>query len=304
MPLSAQQNLVPNPSFEEFDTCPQDISQPIPGLYELNHALGWVTPTAATSDYFNACNSTNVSVPYNFTGFQQARSGLGYAGIVMEYNQIGNDWFEYIQSKLNEPLSQGKFYHIEFYVSLAEQFSDYATSSIGAYISNDGIYSPSSTESNISFQPQIIGDSFFTDTSGWMLIDGYYLATGGEEFLTIGFYSQLGNIDTMSFKPNPPIESYGIYYLIDDVSIQKTEVLIPNVFTPNEDGMNDVFELSFPYESLTILNRWGNVVFSSQDGTATWNGETSIGNFCAEGVYFYIIEWLGTKFTGFVHLLR
>ncbi len=66
---------------------------------------------------------------------------------------------------------------------------------------------------------------------------------------------------------------------------------IPNVFSPNGDGNNDTwnfFNLGFVETiELTILNRWGNVVFESTDPNPTWNGKLQNGNDAAEGVYFY-----------------
>ncbi len=64
---------------------------------------------------------------------------------------------------------------------------------------------------------------------------------------------------------------------------------IPNVFTPNNDGENDLyFVTSTGLEdyNLLILNRWGNVVFETSDPEEGWDG-TINGNPCSEGVYFY-----------------
>ena len=57
------------------------------------------------------------------------------------------------------------------------------------------------------------------------------------------------------------------------------EVYIPNSFTPNEDGINDIFKpvLSFPPElyKLRVYNRWGNLVFESSDPDLGWNGSSN-----------------------------
>jgi len=87
----------------------------------------------------------------------------------------------------------------------------------------------------------------------------------------------------------------------------------PNIFTPNNDGSNDVFTLNglnVETLELVILNRWGNVVFESTDINANWNGRNkNTGNDCADGVYFYkyIITGQGDQSAeghGFVHLSR
>lgn len=66
---------------------------------------------------------------------------------------------------------------------------------------------------------------------------------------------------------------------------------IPNVFTPNNDGSNDFwsfYNLDFvDFIELTILNRWGNVVFEQTSEDPVWDGKLPNGNDAAEGVYFY-----------------
>ncbi len=65
-----------------------------------------------------------------------------------------------------------------------------------------------------------------------------------------------------------------------------------NIFTPNEDGINDFFQ---PLDNLNhinkvvIFNRWGNVV-RELSYPFVWNGDSSDGRRLAEGVYYYILE--------------
>ncbi|PHR24421.1 MAG: hypothetical protein COA38_16655 [Fluviicola sp.] len=90
-------------------------------------------------------------------------------------------------------------------------------------------------------------------------------------------------------------------------------VTAPNVFTPNGDNTNDVFEF-FDYRSITsfecvIVNRWGNVVHIMDDITDTWNGMTQDGAAARGGVYFYSYKASsasGNKIDGhgFMHLIR
>lgn len=65
--------------------------------------------------------------------------------------------------------------------------------------------------------------------------------------------------------------------------------VIPNVFTPNNDGENDVYYITstgLKEYDLVILNRWGNVVFESNNPEEGWDG-TFNGQPATEGVYFY-----------------
>lgn len=66
---------------------------------------------------------------------------------------------------------------------------------------------------------------------------------------------------------------------------------LPNTFTPNNDGDNDLF---IPIESqfisrvnMEVFNQWGQKVFESQDPSLNWNGTNMSGSDLAEGVYYY-----------------
>jgi gliding motility-associated-like protein len=71
------------------------------------------------------------------------------------------------------------------------------------------------------------------------------------------------------------------------------EMLIPNSFTPNEDGRNDYFfpvsQCEYSYFLLAITDRWGNPVFSTNSQSGRWDGRFK-GNLCPEDIYIYRIE--------------
>jgi len=80
-----------------------------------------------------------------------------------------------------------------------------------------------------------------------------------------------------------------------------TEITVPNVFTPNNDGINDFFTIEFDIfdgYDIVILNRWGNVVHEINDhsGVVLWDGIDLSGEPCLDGVYFYKLS--GTLFDG------
>jgi gliding motility-associated-like protein len=85
-----------------------------------------------------------------------------------------------------------------------------------------------------------------------------------------------------------------------------------NVFTPNADGINDVyvFKLENIVElDLQILNRWGLLMYTSSSVNASWNGESISGIPAEDGVYFYIFKAKGVQGElfdghGFVQLIR
>lgn len=75
---------------------------------------------------------------------------------------------------------------------------------------------------------------------------------------------------------------------------ENTDFFIPNIFTPNGDGLNDIFkpELgknSITAFSMTVFNRWGMEVFNSNDPNIGWDGSNRKGKSAPTGVYVYQI---------------
>jgi len=96
----------------------------------------------------------------------------------------------------------------------------------------------------------------------------------------------------------------GIYWVVvtgdcglgrDTISLRviDCEFYAPNVFTPNGDGYNDFFEIIshdvYKFR-LTVFNRWGNIVFYSEDINYQWDG-TNKGSPCPVGTYFWTADY-------------
>jgi gliding motility-associated-like protein len=91
---------------------------------------------------------------------------------------------------------------------------------------------------------------------------------------------------------------------------------LPNVFSPNADGSNDVFHAIFPYKfvesiEIEIYNRWGQVVFATTEPDVNWDGKHKDSNTAVpDGVYYYLctvntIRLSGIEpiiLTGFIHV--
>lgn len=86
------------------------------------------------------------------------------------------------------------------------------------------------------------------------------------------------------------------------------ELTVPNVFTPNGDGVNDLFVIQgierFPQHRLVVFNRWGSEIYHSTRYQNDWAGSA-----LGEGTYYYVLEvrldngqWHTVK--GFVTLIR
>jgi gliding motility-associated-like protein len=92
-------------------------------------------------------------------------------------------------------------------------------------------------------------------------------------------------------------------------------VYVPNSFTPDGDGMNDEFLpiISSGYDpsniSFLIYNRWGELIFSTKNIEAGWDG-TYKGNVAQNGTYYWLLRFKSSSnneilvFTGHVNLIR
>ncbi len=310
---ASAQNLIPNGSFELYSSCPTSSNQ-------LSLATSWINPTAGTPEYFNACASPSgsVSIPQNAFGYQNAKQGLAYAGFYT-LNLPFSNGREYIQVQLTDSLKKNQMYCVEFYVSLANQMY-YATNTIGAYFSKTSI--SSSSPYTLPYTPQVNNSSVnpLTDTLGWTFISGSFIAAGGERYITIGNFNTDGNSDT-TFVGGNGWGKGSSYYYIDSVTVIEcdttipkkiTNITIPNIFTPNNDGTNDVFSITsknIKTLDCKIYNRWGILVGEIKNANEGWDGRTTAGLQCTDGVYYYILQATGEdkkeyNQKGFVQLVK
>ena len=92
---------------------------------------------------------------------------------------------------------------------------------------------------------------------------------------------------------------------------------VPNTFTPDNDDFNESFQPIFtsgfdPYDyTLYIFNRWGELIFESNDANVGWNGKYGVeGEFVQDGTYVWKIEFKTKRnderkvVVGHVNLLR
>jgi gliding motility-associated-like protein len=94
--------------------------------------------------------------------------------------------------------------------------------------------------------------------------------------------------------------------------LEEFNLFIPNVFTPNNDGANDLFTIELEGAFLNegfILNRWGGIIAEFDNENRTWNGKTKEGLTVVDGVYTYLIYYTPlnkskVKAQGFVTVVR
>jgi gliding motility-associated-like protein len=127
------------------------------------------------------------------------------------------------------------------------------------------------------------------------------VATAGITNLTrtIGFCTQQASVeilacDTEEEEEEDPVDDPEVP--VDDpdtepIALEEFRFFIPNAFTPDDDGLNDVFKVLGPDTDsflLQIFNRWGQLVFESDNIAEPWMGEHSKGaHYVPDGIYIY-----------------
>ncbi len=92
----------------------------------------------------------------------------------------------------------------------------------------------------------------------------------------------------------PAYDSIYIQVLSEETdTCEFTAIYIPNAFTPNNDGKNDLFEIittNIEIDRLLIFSRWGEPIFSTNSISGKWDGNFKDGS-CKSDVYYYTLEY-------------
>ncbi|MFK7832264.1 MAG: OmpA family protein [Winogradskyella sp.] len=237
--ISTSQNLVLNPSFEAYNRCPWHI-----GRFAGN-VKDWSIPNLGTTDFFSFCSET---VGYkNYNGFQTPKEGRSYAGF---YLFSPDNYREYIQGKLREPLQLGKRYKLTFYISLAENSTD-ALKNIEVLFTEEflGLTTVKNKEegslltnkkrtyrtiSKTYIKPQkyaenrfrlytLESETFYNDRENWMKVSLEFEAEGYEIHFSIGNFNSNKKIEVQEILRTAKARHQFAYYYIDDISIESIE---------------------------------------------------------------------------------
>lgn len=213
--INAQENLVPNPSFEEVE---DKIKEG--GMIEL--AYPWQAATMNPVDlYSEKSKNEDFSVPKNAYGSEPANTGTNYAGISL-FGFGGRLPRTYLGVELNQELEEGKEYCMKFHVSMAD-FSKYAVNNLAIYVDFESIVEK--TDGILKLVPHVksLKNEAFEKQYLWTAVCGIYKAEGGEKFIAIGNFDS--NEQTIQKKIRLSKEFAGnrqqnnAYYYIDDVSV-------------------------------------------------------------------------------------
>ena len=298
---ASSQNLVPNPSFETYTACPTSNSS------EVYLATPWIE-VETTADFY-ACSSLDNS--------QIARTGNAYMGVSTYRPSWNTTYREYIGIYLTQTLTSGVEYYVEFWVRLSWGHC-WASDGMGAYISQ-GQPVTVGTQKMLYVPAQIMNPIYNLqeEHDSWMKVCGTFISNGTEDFITIGSFrddaqSTFAEVDNCAGGNGV----HWSYYHIDDVLLTEydstitvdcgvpgvppnpedstfvdCELFLPNVISPNDDGINDQVDLSgITFEDFTFLvyNRWGTKIYETNEQLNQYWDAIDFLNPVNDGVYFYV----------------
>jgi len=223
---AAQENIVPNPGFEEFSGVP--IGWYYRGSHFTNVVRYWSSPTAASPDAFGP----KVRVPEHWAekgfGDQIARTGESMVGITVYGCDEGKPHCrEYVQVQLLEPLVVGQSYYVEFWVS--HLLRSLQVNNIGMHFSEEKV--DVKTDIPLELEPVIYASNVVEAANHrWTKISGRFEATTPSNYLLIGNFTtdSLTNI-----KETENNLRFGYYY-VDDVLVKKVPPIVEVPLEPDD----------------------------------------------------------------------
>lgn len=216
----SSQNLIPNPSFEEYKYLSCDIRDFIEDFVEH-----WSQPLGTSTDYWHLDQySLEDECDRMFrVPTLSARSGSAMVGIVTyEYvkDNIFSNYKEYLHTKLLKPIKKDKLYNLTFFYRTENQFG-WVTNNLGFYFSQDFINDKSGNFSYLSYDPQFKIDTVLQKTDKWVKVSSCFVADDFYNYVTIGNF-ELDSVNIRIGTNNVLGEAYAYYYL-DDISITELE---------------------------------------------------------------------------------
>ena len=214
-PLTKQSNLIINPDFDFY------FYKSIPIIYHGNDRIEawvpfWTTPGKYTPDYISNLRFIDV-FDYNSLFDYKLPEKFNYIGLALFKDD--DDYSEYIQGKLTEPLINGKTYCFKISIN-STRFTKYLVNHLACYFSIAPIIVDDQNEN--SFSPQISFSYLPTDTKSFVTLCDYFTAKGGEKYITIGRFIKKEDL-SVTVKESFPKSLFNLdkssYYLIDKVEL-------------------------------------------------------------------------------------
>jgi gliding motility-associated-like protein len=303
---------VQNSGFEDYSALPASTGQ-----WQL--ADGWSNAGSMTAspDYYHSNGTLAGDLPETPLALVDPFEGSAIMGFVAT-GVKGTNYREYLSNPLLTALESGKKYQVTFYITngLVTEMSPagLGTSHLGVRFS----INPLAQSGNAPLERQNV--LFDRD---WIEFSFSFVADDNFNHFTLGVF---GNDDEKHIEVNDGNAPQLAYYFVDDFKVVEipngqlevedgkgnsgspddnpqnplepffdgAQFFIPNAFTPNEDGDNDIFLPVSPnldVYDFRIYNRWGQLLFISKDASVGWDGRNEHGNMAETGTYIWEISY-------------
>jgi hypothetical protein len=239
IPLLAQNpcwgpNLVPNPSFEGYYSCPENksIQRSITGWDDFSINMAQFPPSM---DYFNLDCKKKVGLYAEIPQDNPPRTGTGMLGgfqfrfqaYTVIWDTTGRLLKEYAYCKLSAPLQVGKTYHLQFYTkyAISRQFRNGSIDQIGAVLSENN---PLNFFANSKYRgpapiAQRSAGQHLKDSSTWVPVSRTFVADKPYIYLTLGHFYDYDLATIQNFFKGT--NSYNAYYLFDDAGSDRARAM-------------------------------------------------------------------------------
>ncbi|MCB0794695.1 MAG: T9SS type A sorting domain-containing protein [Flavobacteriales bacterium] len=211
------QNLVPNPGFEDTDSCTFGL-----GLGELHH---WYS-ASITPDHLQSClpYGSGNGLPLNIVTFQLPYEGASCAGLITFDGHTGQEQREWLIVPLLDTLVPGQTFHCSLRANAG--FGGYdpinwlASSHLGMlFTTYDRRWTSGDPLPLALNQAHILYPQILSDTVGWTLVSGSFVADSAYAYLMIGNFFSNALTDTLHFAPPGPDWYAFSYTLLDAVCV-------------------------------------------------------------------------------------
>ncbi len=312
---SAHAQLV-NPGFETSSALPS-----APGMWHL--LPGWNNALSGLSspDFFHVDGTLGGDLPETPVAMVNPYEGRGVAGLaVIKRNGAGQPLSrEYLVQNFAQPLIVGQHYRLSFAFTNGERtatsWSGLSVNGVGVALSTD---QPSQFGDGVLDLPPVFAFSYARYDEEWSEVSVTFQAQAPHRYMTVGVFLPDANVEALiSAGDNPSIA----YYFFDAFSLEPVPppgdpspvqdqvkgpettsdfeeadfgTFVPNAFSPNGDGLNDLFQPtvgSILPVSFKIYSRWGGLIAELDPGQPVWDGKDANGQLLEPGMYIWMLEW-------------
>lgn len=306
-----------NGSFEQVSSIPANMGQ-------WQVVTGWTNAGSLTAspDFYHYDGTMATDLPETPLAIVQAFQGSAVMGFIA-CGKNGTNLREYLQTAFSAPLTVGKKYSISFRITNGSRTSTslggLGVDNIGCFFSNGAVVQTDQTP--LTQAPQFALTNVLY-TNEWKSVSFSFTADQPYTHMTFGVFGDDSDKTIVIREGADPLFAY---YFVDAFTMESLDdnfdhaygeklppseqpgkphinpeknndspFFVPNTFTPDGDGYNELFipvSNTLKDWELEVFNKWGERVFYTTDESRGWDG-TWNGKFCENGSYIWQITYI------------